>query len=84
MFTGLIIAVGHLPLKILVYSLIFVLAAVVIGFEREIFSVSEPPVGQSLQREMICIRVQDGVVGTPLTIAPSWRPITATGNNFNF
>jgi hypothetical protein len=51
----------------------------VIGFEQETYAFSEPPLGQALRREMICLRVMEGVVGTPLIITPSWRGISATG-----
>ena len=52
---------------------------IVIGFELETYVFAEPPLGQTLRREMICIEVREGEVGTPLVIAPSWRPISATG-----
>lgn len=52
-----------------------------IGFvnEREIFT--EPSSGVSQSREMICIEVKDGEVGTPLIIVPEWTAGTATGDH---
>ena len=53
---------------------------VTIGFVNERETFTEPTTGVSQSREMICVEVKDGRVGTPLIIVPVWTAGTATGD----
>ena len=50
-----------------------------IGFERESYVFPEPATPLTQRREMVCAVVVEGVVGTPISVSPSWTAVTATG-----
>ena len=49
-----------------------------LGFERELYEFREPIASSSQVREMVCVLVRAGSVGTALIITPMWIPNTAT------
>ena len=51
------------------------------GFERELYEFSEPIASSSQVREMVCVSVRAGIVGTALVVTPMWIPNTATGKS---
>ena len=49
-----------------------------LGFERELYEFQEPIASSSQVREMVCVAVRAGNVGTALIITPMWIPNSAT------
>ena len=54
-----------------------ILSDVTIGFVLERYMFSEPNPGTSQRTESVCIQVNDGVLGIPLTVSPLWNDRTA-------
>ena len=66
------------PMKSPIFTNNFFVLELTLGFERELYEFREPIASSSEVREMVCVSVRAGTVGTALIITPMWIPNTAT------